>query len=247
MRVNQQAAVVLHTRAYTESSLLVDVLTKEYGRLTLLSKGARRAKERTKKSTQPFQEYFISWVGKGELPILTQIEYKRQYTDLPYKSRVCAFYANELLTRTLQRFDPHPAIYQSYIDLLDQLSVASQRELALRHFEKTLLSEIGYALILDVDVESGGIIKASESYHYLRGRGPVLAKLNATESLGSGRSVNDDSEYPLVSGEVLLSLATSKYRNDDVMLAAKLFMRKMLAPLLGRKPLFSRDLLYPTL
>jgi len=64
---------------------LLDVLTQDYGRISLLAKGARRAKERAKKATQPFQEYYISWVGKGELPILTQIEYKRPYLDLNYK------------------------------------------------------------------------------------------------------------------------------------------------------------------
>ena len=50
---------------------------------------------------------------------------------------------------------------------------------------------------------------------------------------------------PIVQGEVLLSIAQGKFRNDDVMLAAKVFMRNMLSPLLGKRPLMSRDLLYP--
>jgi len=141
----------------------------------------------------------------------------------------------------LQRYDPHAEVYNAYIDLLDQLSHKEKRELALRHFEKTLLTEIGYALILDVDADTGSIIKASQQYQYIRGRGPVQVN-------GLANNVsNEDSQYPIVSGEVLLSIAQNKYRNDDVMVSAKLFMRKMLAPMLGRRPLYSRDLLYPTL
>ena len=46
MRVNLAAGFVLHRRAYRDSSLLVEAFTREYGRIALIARGARRARSR---------------------------------------------------------------------------------------------------------------------------------------------------------------------------------------------------------
>lgn len=245
MRVNQQRAFVLHTRAYRESSLLVDVFTQEHGRVTLNAKGARRNKIRWRNALQTFQPYWLSWAGKGELPVLTNTEYQHGYLNLDYRSRVCAYYANELLSRTLQRKDPHPNLFDAYTRFIDELTCSEKRELSLRRFEKALMNEIGYALILDQDAESGEPIRDDVVYRYVRELGPVEANNLRHAPINSPINLNEQWESSLmVSGVVLNSIATNDYRDDTVMAEAKQFMRAILKPVLGHKPLISRSLLY---
>lgn len=248
MRVNQQPAFVLHTRAYRESSLLVDVFSREFGRIALNAKGARRNKIRWRNALQTFQPYWLSWAGKGELPVLTNTEYQNGYLNLDYRSRVCAYYANELLSRALQRKDPHSNLFDAYSQLLNELSKAQRRELCLRRFEKALMNDIGYALILEQDAESGKPIRDDVVYRYIRELGPVEA--NNVQSLPNQKTVvsaNHLGQWEsslMVSGIVLNSIAKDSYRDDIVMAEAKQFMREILKPVLGQKPLISRSLLY---
>ena len=249
MRVNQQAAFILHTRPYRESSLLVDIFSKEHGRITLNAKGARRNKIRWRNALQTFQPYWLSWAGKGELPVLTNTEYQNGYLNLDYRSRVCAYYANELLSRALQRKDPHSSLFEAYALLLGGLSESKRRELCLRRFEKALMNGIGYALILDQDAESGKPIQDDIIYRYVRELGPVEA--NKISSLSARQTTVVSATYTsqwesslMVPGVVLNSIAKDNYRDDSVMTEAKQFMRAILKPVLGQKPLISRSLFY---
>ena len=235
-RIHQQPAFILHTRAYTESSLIVEVFSKEYGRLGLLAKGARNPKTRKRGVLQPFQPLLVGWTGKGELPILTEVEQGDQLFYFDYKSRVCGFYANELIYRLLQRRDPYSELYKSYKMLMSDLNQCvfknKERELSLRLFEKRLLSEIGYALILDRDIDQQELINPELVYRYIPEQGPEIYYGQG------GRS-------PLiVSGMVLHCIARNQYPNDKIMNQAKLFMRHILLSLLGGKAIYSRSLLY---
>lgn len=232
MRISQQAAFVLHTRPFSESSFMVELLTREHGRLIVLAKGARRAKSPWRGVLQAFQQLTVGWSGKGEMPTLTQAELAGRYCWLDYKSRVCGFYVNELVMALLQRHDPHKLLYDHYVALFEQLADNQRRELALRQFELSLLREIGYALILDEDAQNGQPINDELCYRYVPEMGPVLEPGGLRES-------------PLVvQGKVLNSIARHQYDSDATMLEAKRFMRRIFRLLLGNKSLYSRDLLY---
>ncbi len=235
-QIHQQAVFVLHTRPYTETSLIIEVFSQEFGRLGLLAKGARNSKTRKRGILLPFQPLLMSWTGKGELPILTEVEQGHSLFYFDYKSRVCGFYANELVYKLLQRKDPYQKLYQSYNQLMQSLHDCSfknkERELSLRLFEKNLLSEIGYALILDRDIDQHELINPELVYRYIPERGPEIYRSNKGES-------------PLiVSGMVLHCIDRNSYPNDIIMQQAKRFMRNILQSLLGGKPIHSRSLLY---
>ena len=235
-RVHQQSAFIIHTRPYTESSLIVEVFTLDFGRVSLLAKGARNPKNRKRGILQPFQPLLINWVGKGELPILSSVEQGDNLFLFDYKSRVCAFYANELVYKLTERRDPHPKLYAAYHSLMQDLNKCSfkdkERELSLRLFEKKLLSEIGYALILDRDIDQHELINPELVYRYLPERGPEVY-----------RSSNDYSPL-IISGMVLHCIDRNQYPNDQVMQQAKQFMRYMLQTLLNGKVINSRRMLY---
>jgi len=64
----------LQQRKYRETSLIIDVLTRDFGRISLLAKGVRKAKSKTAGMLQPFIPLLISYFGKAELKTLTDVE-----------------------------------------------------------------------------------------------------------------------------------------------------------------------------
>jgi len=172
---------------------------------------------------------------------LTEAEQGKALYLLNYRSRVCAFYATELVYNLIQRNDPHLQLYGYYQQLIKQLSSNEKRELALRFFEKQLLRELGYALVLDREIESQDLIEPDLMYQYILEKGPVLYQAQ----LHQEPSFNDAYFSPLlVSGIVLNSIERDLYADDGVMKQAKRFMRYIIKVILDRKNLHSRDMLY---
>jgi len=228
MKYFNQPAMVLHTRPYTESSLLVDIFTREHGRFMLLSKGARRQKSAMRGVLVPFQPLLVSWSARTQLGVLTNAEV-RGYTPLP--SGEClqsCYYLNELILKLLHRFDPHPELYEYYVTAVNQLitKVKEPAEL-LRIFEKRLLQEIGFALILDHDCETGEIIQKNVEYQYFSNRGPIAANIS---SEGSVR----------VSGKTLEALQSERIESPLERTQARNLTRTLIQDLLGTKSLRTR-------
>lgn len=233
-RVNLQPAYVLHHRPYRDSSLLLEMFTPEYGRVGLVARGARAAKSRLHGVLQPFQPLLVSWVGRGELATLCGAEAHGMTQRLNGRSLISGFYLNELLLRLLTRHDAHPALFDIYRETLHRISDEEQR--ALRIFEKHVLKEIGYALVLDHEAEKGAPIEPDKMYTYRLERGPVLypALCPAVEGQGVGM---------VLRGASLLSLMHEELRDEQALREIKPLMRAALALYLGGKPLQSRALL----
>jgi DNA repair protein RecO (recombination protein O) len=228
MRVEQQEGFVLHARDYRETSLLLEVFTRRHGRLGLVAKGAKRNKSPWRGILQPFVPLRFGWSGRGELCTLTAAEISG-VIPLPTGERMfCAFYLNELLVRLLHRYDAHEGLFDSYINALESLSGAGAWEPVLRIFEKRLLAELGYALVLDRDV-SGAPVEAENRYRYL-------------PELGPARAENDDEHGILVRGATLIALQRESFPDSNDLRDAKHLMRMMLGLHLNGKPLHSRRL-----
>ncbi|MGB2974093.1 MAG: DNA repair protein RecO [Candidatus Competibacter sp.] len=189
MRVSLQPAFILHRRLYLNSSLLLEALSREHGRLGLVASGAMSARSRLKGLLQPFAPLLLSWSGAGELATLTAAEEAGRPTPLPAERVRAGLYANELLVRLLPRHDPQPGSFLAYKTLLSELVTAPDAEPPLRRFEKTLLQELGYGLSLDREAVGGGPIIAEQHYRYVLDRGPLLASQAETGVPISGRSL----------------------------------------------------------
>ncbi len=127
MRISEQPAYVLHHYSYGETSLLLEVFTRDFGRLGILAKGARRARPRARVPLEPFQRLLIGWSGKGELPALTSVDLDDDPIFLSGEALYCGFYMNELLFRMLHRHDPHEnlfVVYQSSLRALQADDIA---------------------------------------------------------------------------------------------------------------------------
>lgn len=188
MRVALQPALVLHRRPYRNTSLLVEALTQDYGRVGLVARGVRTARSRLKGLLQPFAPLLLSWSGKGDLVTLTGAEEAAIPFALPASRLLCGFYVNELLLRFLKRYDPHPGLFAAYRQVLAALAEEDSEEAALRVFEKQLLAELGYGLMLSAEAVSGAPIRADAVYRYVLDRGPMTAENSGGIPI-SGRSL----------------------------------------------------------
>lgn len=232
MKVEQQRAYVLHARPFSESSLLVDVFTREHGRLMLLAKGARRGKSRSRGVLLPFTPLLAGWAGRGQLPILTTVEQSGHAARMKGKPLASGFYLNELLLRLLHRHDAHEVLFERYHDAISQLGQLTQAHSphrVLRVFEKHLLHHIGFGAVFDHDAETGEAITAQRQYHYVPEKGPVCAE-------PPGRY-----EHALrVSGRTLHALRDERFQSDEELREAQHLTRTLIDHQLDGRPLRSR-------
>jgi DNA repair protein RecO (recombination protein O) len=233
MREQQQSAFVLHQRSYSETSLLLEIYTRRHGRLGLIAKGARRPSSRSRGVLKPFQPLLLGWSGRGELMVLTGAEPDGVGIDLAGNALYCGFYLNELLMRLLHRHDAHEILYDRYRAALEGLSNTSSQEAVLRIFEKHLLSELGYGLLLEREGEDQTPVAHDVLYDYLPERGPVRVRY---PELAPGL------DGVRLRGASLLALAGERLHDSTMLREIKALMRAALAPHLGDKPLHSRRL-----
>jgi DNA repair protein RecO (recombination protein O) len=232
MRVQDQPAYILHHRAFRDTSQILEVITPDYGRLSLMSRGSRGAKSRLKSILQPFRPLIVSWSGKGEMPTLTSAEPQSvKVLTLTGKALPSAFYINEIIIRLLHKHDVHEQIYQLYESILRLLADKNEIEPVLRLFEKQLLEELGFGLSLCVNAETGETIVAEGEYAYYLEHGPVDIEC-----------INDESYILKLSGKSLLDLHENTLDSEASLKDAKRLMRTILNYYLEGKPVKSREL-----
>ncbi|MGE7958804.1 DNA repair protein RecO [Pseudomonas sp. NPDC089530] len=217
-----QLAYVLHSRAYRESSALVDFITPQ-GRLRAVLRGAR-GKAGT--LARPFVPLEVEFRGRGELKNVGRMESAGTAAWLNGEALFSGLYLNELLIRLLPAEDPHPALFDHYAATLLALAEGRALEPLLRAFEWRLLDDLGYGFALDTDIH-GAPIEAQGMY-----RLQVDAGLEQVHLLQPG----------LFNGAELLAMAQADWSAPGALAAAKRLMRQALAVHLGGRPLVSREL-----
>lgn len=232
-RIRLQPAYLLHRRPYRETSAILEFFTPEHGRIALIAKGVRRKRSPLTPLLQLYRPLLLSWRGRGPLYSLDQVEENGRMYLLSGLSMMSGFYINELLVRLLQHEEAYPALYALYELLLQQLSEdgkGAELEWLLRQFELRLLNDLGYALNLETEVESGAALQPEQRYHYQ----PMQGAYHWQEGKQGGLPLHGGTLLDLASGD----LSKQRSRRE-----AKQLMRTLLAALLGDKPLNSRELI----
>ena len=227
-RVSLQPAFILHGRDFRDTSRLLDVFTLDYGRVTLVAKGARSPRSKLQGILEPFTPLIISWSGKGDVQTLTGAESVKTPINLSGKQVMSGYYINELLQRLMTVHDPHPELFEIYKATLENFS-SDEEEVVLRKFEKNLLLEIGYGLSLDIDCEKGTEVDRNKLYYYDIEKGPISIQNNT------------DDEF-IISGQTLIDMSAGKFSCLQSQKEAKKLMRIILSHHLGDKPLKTRSL-----
>jgi DNA repair protein RecO (recombination protein O) len=233
IKVERQAAFVLHTRPYRETSLVLEAMTRDYGRIALVAKGVRRPRSAMRGVLMAFQPLEMTWSGKGEVVTLHHAEWQGGQPLLEGRALLCAYYLNELLLNLLPREDAHEQVFDHYARTLQALAASATPDAAffsgcLRRFEKRLLGELGYGLMLTHDTSDNPIRTASR-YLYEMESGPrVVADSEAVAGT--------------ISGQTLLDMDAESFGNPVSLAESKQLMRSLMAFYLNGRQLHSRRL-----
>ncbi len=229
-RLEDQPAFVLHSYPFRETSLLLDVFSRNHGRVALVARGARRPRSMLRGVLMNFQPLRLAWFGKGEVRTLHSAEWQGGQPQLQGTALLCGFYLNELLLNLMARDDPHERLFDYYQQTLQRLAHEEDHAATLRCFEKHLLQELGYALALDAEAGSGRHVDPARRYRYVVERGVVVDGADAPEGL-------------TISGKTLQDMTADDYRDPVTAQQSKQLMRMLLNHYLAGKALHTRELI----
>lgn len=214
-----QPAWILHATPYRETSLLVDALTLNDGRVGFVARGVRGARAQpVRAALQPLQPVLLQLRGRGELPMLASADIQASALALSGRPLLSAFYINELLLRLLPRNVPHSALFWKYALCVNALGDEAGLAWTLRRFERDLLEALGYGLPLEVDAVSGAPIDPAGRYRVDPERGPIAVRNGWPEA---------------VSGLALLALAHDQAPAASELTELRQLMRRLIGWRLG--------------
>jgi DNA repair protein RecO (recombination protein O) len=228
-RVTGQPGFVLHSYPYKETSLIVDLFTRDHGRIGVVAKGAKRPHSKLRGVLQTFQPLSLSFSGKSELRTLIDAEWVGGMLPIEKTALLCGFYLNELLVKLLARDDAHPELFNHYVATLNELAHGEPAPIALRKFERALLKETGVAADLTRCTTTRAPVEPDGLYVVDPERGARTA--GAVES------------WPVVSGKTLVDMEREDYADPQTKAQSKQLMRFLLAYHLGGAPLNTRQIL----
>lgn len=210
IRIQDQSAFILHRRDYQNSSLILELFTLDYGRISVLAPSAK--KRRDTASFQVCNQLLVGWSGRSELKTLTQIE--SSILAIPADCLPSVFYINELLLYLLPKHEEHQNIFQQYQSLLVSFTLPGSRlEPLLRQFEISLLSELGYMPDLSFDSRTKVAVDSLQKYCVNGDYGVHLA---------------DTSDGNTFSGAELLCIQQGQFNSQEVLSSAKRLMRQLI-------------------
>jgi DNA repair protein RecO (recombination protein O) len=228
-RVTGQPAFVLHSYPYKETSLIVELFTRDFGRVALIAKGAKRPHSQLRGVLQTFQPLTTGWTGKNELRTLTDADWVGGMLPLEKTALLCGFYLNELLVKLTARDDAHARLFDHYVSTLNQLAHNEPAPIVLRKFEMALLKETGVAADLTRCTVSRTKVLPDVHYVVDPDRGP--------------RPESDEDMAPRVAGKTLLDMEREDYADPATQAQSKQLMRYLLSWHLGGAPLNTRQIL----
>nr|WP_243405421.1 DNA repair protein RecO [Solimicrobium silvestre] len=229
LRVLTQPGFVLHSYPYKETSLIVDVFSRQYGRVALLAKGAKRPHSQLRGALQTFQPLTLSWSGKSELQTLTAAEWVGGMLPLEKNALLCGFYLNEIIIKLMQRDDPQPLLFDEYVTTINQLAHAEPAPIVLRKFELNLLKTAGVVSDLSFCTKQRSRVEPDILYIV----DPEAGTRPAQERDGGTK----------VHGKTLLDMQAADYTDINTQLQSKFLMRSLLAHHLHGAPINTRQIL----
>lgn len=219
-RVNEDdAAFVLQSWNWKETSLLVEFFTLKHGKVLAVARGAKRPGSHFRGLLTPFSPLKIGFSGTNEVKNLLRVQWLGGFFPIEGDALFSAFYVNELLIRLLAREDEMSDLFASYVRVLEKLADSdANHEVALRIFELELMERLGY-----------GLPVTGEPWYW-----------DGAELKPWSRDVVQTDRYIVISAEMIEKLHNRDFRSKDTLSFAKQLMRRMISHYAGEKPLNTR-------
>ena len=224
--VESEPGFLLHQRPWRNSSQLLEVLSLHCGRVGLIAQGSRRPDRGTRALLQPFIPLRLSWVRRGELGRVTDVEAGSSAIELDGHALLAGYYANELVMSLTSRDDPAAELFAHYTTCLNELGSGRSVARCLRLFEHRLLGSLGFGLQLDVDCVLGK---------------PLADDCEYTFSLEEGARPAQGG--PAYRGCDLISLRDERLEDAESLHAARQLLGEAITRHLGTRRLKTRDVL----
>jgi len=229
-RIDFAALYVLHHRPWRDTSRMLDVFTREHGRLTLFARGVRGPRSTAASLLQPFRLLLASWSVSGDAGQLNQVEaasgHEPGAAELPAAALMPAWYLNELILKLTVRHDPQPQLFDLYTRTLERLRAGDTIAVTLRRFERELLELLGYGIEFRQATGGGAALAADAYYHFHADLGFVEVGDAATDAAYGGRW--------------LLAIAADEYAAAEVEETARRLFRAALDRALEGRDLRTR-------
>ncbi len=224
-RITDQPAFILHRRDYKESSLILEIFSEQFGRVSVLAKAAK--KRRDASHFQICNRLLVGWSGRSELKTLTQIESRPLALASAHLPGV--FYINELLLYLLPKHQPQSALFQQYQMFLLHLAQcagdATELAPALRNLEIDLLQQLGLMPDLSQLTNSTQALQDERLYRIDRQDGVCEASSDAALAFH---------------GKTLKAIAQRRFDQPEVAQAARRLLRQLIDYNLQGRTLQSR-------
>lgn len=238
-----QPAYVLHAYDWSESSLILDLYTREEGRVVAVAKGAKRPYSQLRSVLLPFQCVSVQLsrskadAAEDEVRTLRSAEWAAGSAVLPASALLGAYYLNELLMKFLPRGAVQSELFAHYHAVLRALSdEASDLQSTLRAFELLLLQDLGLLPDLAHDALGGGLVQPSAPYTWRPELGLVQAGAEDEALLGQQWIAL---QAALMAG----SMGSLQQACQGSRSALRVLLRRALAHHLGGAPLRTRELM----
>ena len=188
-RISDEPAYVLHRYDWSESSLILEVLTRHHGRIALVAKGAKRPSSSFRPVLLPLQMLHVAFGGDAEIRTLKSAEWQGGHVMPTGDALLSGYYLNELLLTLLARDDPHPVLFDVYANVVRVLASEHGEVLqaALRTYELLLLREIGLLPELDRQTMTLGALASDGRYCLVPEGGLRLAHADDRASLSGAQ------------------------------------------------------------
>jgi len=233
-RGRETVCFVIRAVPYKESSLIIDALSMDMGRISFVAKGARNVKSSLKSMLQLFTPLKVTLKGLNN-SLKTLVECSpagKQITYLP-PTLFSALYVNELIYFLYRIEDDSTGVFSAYVEALDNMLDERRVEQSLRNFELTLLEELGVGVDFYHEAGSDELIKPHTWYFYRMNHGFVPVD---QEMISANISIED-----VYRGGDLLEILERHFTPSSLR-AAKRICRKNIQYLLNGREIMSRKL-----
>ena len=220
-RIDSQPAFLLSATPWRETSLLAELFSRDYGRVAVVARSARKRQSELRGVLVPFVPVQVAWYGKEELKTLHRAEWLGGWPQPQGRALLSGLYVNELVQKLTAREDPQPALYEALLQVMRTLCTEPNHAAVLRRFEWTLLTLAGYAP--DLQKDSAGCPVEADRQYWLRPEHAVLP-------LEQRHSLTPAEVQPgvAVDGDVLIQLQNGEFTDTSALQQARRITRLLL-------------------
>jgi DNA repair protein RecO (recombination protein O) len=178
MSAEKTEGLVVRVADFSETSRVVTLFTRDFGRISALAKGGRKLKGPFEAALDLLARCRIVFLRKSSssLDLLTEAQLVSRFRPAgrDLVGLYGGYYVAELLTSLTEEYDPHPGLYDEAIAAIDELSAGTDPRRVVVRFGLVTLREIGELPQLDACLVCGNPPADERGFAFWASQGGLL-------------------------------------------------------------------------